>query len=392
MKKLESNVWKLYVIQSLRSFMLIMPVIVLFFQENGLSVQDVFVLQALFSVTTLALEIPTGYFADVFSRKTSLIIGGYLSVVGYAVYSISYGFWGFLVAETLLGISVGFVSGADSAMMYDTLLTLKRDEEYLRLSGRNTSISLFSEATASIMGGLMATYMGFRFPLCADVVVTACIVPLAISLVEPAIHNKMNREHSVAKIFEITRYALYGHAEIKWLIMCSSLVSASTLTMVWFIQPYLVETNVSVNAFGFVWAGLMTVAAFFSWHACQIERVLGRKHSLVVLIMLPVIGYALASTFWYQWSFLLLSCFYITRGIHNPVLSAYINGLIDSDIRATILSVKNIFGRLIFVVVGPVVGWVSSAYSLQIALMASGYFFFFFGVLGLLIMWHKKMI
>lgn len=370
--------------------MLIMPVIALFFKENGLSVQDIFVLQALFSVTTIALEAPTGYFADVFSRRAALIIGGFVSALGYVVYSMSYGFWGFLAAETLLGIGVGFVSGADSAMLYDTLLELKRDQEYLRLSGRNNSVSLLSEGLASIIGGLLAG-VSLRLPLQIDVMVTACIIPIALSLVEPDVQGKMQRGGGVKKVIEIAKYALHGHDEIKWLIMYSSLVSASTLTMVWFIQPYLLATKVPVELFGFVWAGLMMVAAFFSWHARRIERSLGRRGSFVLLIMLPVIGYGLTSISFHIWSPVFLVCFYIARGILDPVLSAYINGMITSDVRATVLSVKNIFGRLIFVVVGPAVGRVNDMYSLQVALMVSGGIFLLFGAMALSIMRYKKM-
>lgn len=52
-----------------------MPIIVLFFRENGLSMQDVFVLQALFSLVTIVLDVPTGHFSDMFSRKVSIVIG-----------------------------------------------------------------------------------------------------------------------------------------------------------------------------------------------------------------------------------------------------------------------------------------------------------------------------
>ncbi|RME62044.1 MAG: MFS transporter, partial [Candidatus Dadabacteria bacterium] len=52
-----------------------MPVIVLFFKENGLSMKDVFILQALFSVAVVIFEIPSGYFSDVVGRRTTLIVG-----------------------------------------------------------------------------------------------------------------------------------------------------------------------------------------------------------------------------------------------------------------------------------------------------------------------------
>ncbi len=388
MERLESNVWKLSAIQGLRSFMLIMPVMVLFFQENGLSVQDIFLLQALFAVVVIVVDIPTGYFADAWSRKASLIVGGCLSTIGYATYAMSYGFWGFLVAETLIGVGMGFVMGADSAMLYDTLLNLNRSDEYLRSSGRNMGVGLLAESIASVLGGF-AALVSLRFPLCLDVATTACIIPIAMSLVEPEVHGKSSRG-GIVRVIGIAKHALHGHPQIKWLILYSSFVSASTLTMVWFIQPYLLATHVPIALFGLVWAFLVGVAAFFSWYAQRIECVFGRRLSLILLIALPVAGYGLVSTFWSSWSFLWLLCFYVTRGISNPVLSSYLNEHIASDMRATVLSVKNIFGRLIFVIVGPTVGWVSDTYSLQAALQVSGTIFLLFGGTTLMIMWYKK--
>ena len=70
-----SNIWKLYVIKGLKWFMIVMPIVVLFFQENGLSLQEVMILQGMYSFMVAAMEIPSGYLADVFGRKNTLILG-----------------------------------------------------------------------------------------------------------------------------------------------------------------------------------------------------------------------------------------------------------------------------------------------------------------------------
>ena len=94
MKKanLESNVWKLYLIKATRCFILTVPIIVLFFKENGLSMKQILLLQALFSVAVLLLEVPTGFFSDIFGRKKSIIIGAILASMGFTVYALSHGF------------------------------------------------------------------------------------------------------------------------------------------------------------------------------------------------------------------------------------------------------------------------------------------------------------
>ena len=71
-----SNIWKLYVIKGLKWFMIVMPIVVIFFQENGLSLQEVMILQGMYSFMVAIMEIPSGYLADVFGRKNTLILGG----------------------------------------------------------------------------------------------------------------------------------------------------------------------------------------------------------------------------------------------------------------------------------------------------------------------------
>ncbi len=71
---------------------LVMPIIVLFYTANGLSMQEVFILQSVYSFTIMALEIPTGYLADLIGRKKSILSGCILGFAGYLTYSLSSGF------------------------------------------------------------------------------------------------------------------------------------------------------------------------------------------------------------------------------------------------------------------------------------------------------------
>ena len=119
---IQSNFWKLYAIVGLRWFLLIMPIIVLFFEENGLSLTDSMVLQAVFSIAVIVLEVPSGYYADVIGRRNSLVFGATLAFFGFVTYALAHGFWTFLAAELILGLGASFISGTDSALLYDSLL------------------------------------------------------------------------------------------------------------------------------------------------------------------------------------------------------------------------------------------------------------------------------
>jgi MFS family permease len=388
-RTLESNIWKLQAIKAFRWFMLIMPIIVLFFQENGLSMCEVFILQSVFSIAIVVLEVPSGYLADIVGRKVSIVAGCILAFAGYVAYSFSYGFWGFLIAELFLGFSTSFISGADSAMIYDTLLETGSEDEYKKIEGRMISVGNFSEGIAGLVGGFLAV-VSLRTPFYFEAAITFFSIPVALSLVEPARHKLDNSEGSVKSILRIVKYSLHEHAEVKWLIIYSALVTVSTLTMVWFIQPYLKLVGLPLALFGVVWAALQFSVGIFSFYAHKIELFVGRKTTLVSLIILTVIGYCLLSIFQSIWAIGFLLIFYFVRGICYPVLKDYINKIITSDIRATVLSVTSLVRRLIFSIFGPVIGWVSDLYSLPVALMLCGIIFLFWGGISLLLLHRHK--
>ena len=241
--------------------MLIIPVLVIFFLENGLTMAEVLILQSLFSIAIVLFEIPSGYFSDIIGRKLSIIAGCILSFAGFTVYSFSYGFWGFLAGELILGLGASFISGADSALLYDSLAYIKKERSYTKMEGRVTSIGNFSEGLASIAGGFLAL-ISLRTPLICEAVIIFFAIPIAFTLFEPPRNKLNNSEGNFRSILKIVKYSLHDHAEIKWLILYSSLVGASTLTIVWFIQPYLKSAGLPLALFWYC----MGYTAIFSWY------------------------------------------------------------------------------------------------------------------------------
>ncbi len=99
------------------------------------------------------------------------------------------------------------------------------------------------------------------------------------------------------------------------------------------------------------------------------------------MMALPVLGYTFLSFVHVIYGIVFLFLFYLARGFGSVVLSDYVNILIPSSIRATVLSIQAMMFRLVFVFVGPIVGYVSDAYTIHTALLFSGILFaVFFGI------------
>ena len=99
-----------------------MAVITLFWKDQiGLSLAQILLLQGVFSLATLLMEYPSGYLSDLLGYRFSLLLASALGVAGWGFYTVADSFAGVLLAEVLLGVSFAFISGADSALLFETL-------------------------------------------------------------------------------------------------------------------------------------------------------------------------------------------------------------------------------------------------------------------------------
>ncbi|MGL5545487.1 MAG: MFS transporter, partial [Tannerellaceae bacterium] len=269
---MKQNILALYAIKLSKWFSLVMPVIVLFYEKNGLTLQDIFMLKSVYSIAAVALEIPSGYLADVWGKKKCLLTGSILFFIGYLVYALTGSFQAFLVAEVLLGIGQTLVNGADSALLYDTTLHFKKQDLYLRYEGRIMMIGNFAEALAGIAGGLLAAY-SIRMPFYLQAVVAFSGIPAALFLKEYT--SKLDIKNPMKEIVRIVRYSLVTNKPLFYNIMFSGIIGAATLTMAWFVQPVLIDLKTPTSYFGVIWTVLNLTVGFSALYSDRVERAMG---------------------------------------------------------------------------------------------------------------------
>lgn len=351
-----------------------MPVVVLFYQGNGMGMQEIFTLKAIYSVAIVALEVPSGWMADFWGRKRTLFVGSLLGCAGFFTYSFAYGFWAFALAEIILGAGHAFVSGADSAMLYDSLKADNKTDHYLKHESRITSAGNFGEALAGVAGGLLAAY-SLRMPFYVQTLVAAIAIPAALTLVEPRVHS-VEHIHSIKKIFQNIRSALVNNLPLRQSMLISALTGGATLTFAWLVQPYFIALGVPVELYGILWTALNLTVGISSVFAHRIGNFVNGKFVIPLIILAITAGYLLTGIFISWWGISILFLFYLVRGVATPLLKNHLHQYTSSDVRATILSVRDFSIRIIFAVIGPALGWLTDHVSLQSAFLIAGGFYF----------------
>lgn len=370
MSKFSKNIPRLYLVKISKWFNMVMPIVVLFYQSNEMGMHDIFVLKAIYSVAIVVMEIPSGWMADVWGRKKTLILGSILGSVGFLLYSFSFGFWAFVIAEIVLGIGHSFVSGADSAMLYDSLKADNKTDKYTREEGRITSAGNFAEAIAGVVGGFLAA-ISLRTPFYFQFAVAAVAIPAALTMIEPKIHSN-EHVHSIKKLVQNIRNTFISNQNLRISILLSAVTGTATLTFAWLVQPFFKAINLPVEFFGIFWTALNLSVGISSIFAHKVEELLGKRWSILMVIILLSAGYFLAGISISYWGLAFLFLFYLVRGIATPIFKNYINQYTESEVRATMLSVRNFVIRIAFAVIGPLLGWITDNVSLNNAFILAG--------------------
>ncbi|MCK5332275.1 MFS transporter [Candidatus Parcubacteria bacterium] len=391
MNKIEGNIWKLYVFQILSGLFFFVPIMVLFWQENGLSITEIMILQSIYSVIIVLLEIPTGYFADVFGRRMSLISASVFVFLALLAYGLGYNFSQFLIAEILFAFSISLISGADSAMLYDTLKDLKKERLYKKIWGNILSYSFISLALASIIGGLVGK-VNLRWTMYLTLPFMFFLIPLSISLKEPHRHKLIFKKGYIVDMLRIIKTVILNNKKLKWLIIYSGVLLGFNGAGLWLYQPYFQISGLDIAYFGIVFASFYLVAALSSKYAHRIENYLGQKITLYMLIFLTGISYLLMSNFIFLFSFSFIFLQQLVNGLATPIIEDYINKATSSKIRATVLSIKNMSQRFFYAAIIPIIGWIVDVYSLIQALTILGITTLIVGIFSILMLRKVKVI
>jgi len=349
------NILLLNIFASLKMALLPMAIITLFWKDQiGLSLSEILMLQALFSLATLIMEFPSGYLSDRLGYRFALNLACLFGITGWTTYTFAGSFAGVLVAEIQLGISYAFISGADSALLYETLRHEGKEEEYAKHDGRMTAWAQAGEAAGAIgAGALYAWFPLLPFLLQIGVWISALIVCRNLKDIPAA---KRHTASHLREAFGIARKAFLLKPGLRYSILLAAMLGLASFYPVWLIQPYMQSINVPLVWFGPIWAVANLCVSFGSLLSHRIQYHLGARGTSLLLLALIAIGYTGLAFNQLIWGFAFYFLLTIMRGIQGPFLRLALQKQSERHERASILSLKSLTFRLGFVITAPLIG------------------------------------
>jgi MFS family permease len=355
MTSLRRNIPLLYAFSFLQMTLFPMAVITLFWKDQiGLSLSQILLLQSIFAVAMVVMEYPSGYISDRVGYRTALTAASILGILGWGVYTVAASFRDVLIAEILLGISTSFISGTDSALLYESLKGSGEEPAYAHCEGRSTGFGQTGEAAGALFAGVLyARYPLLPFVLQVGVWVLALL--LTRGLTEPRREPRLHGSH-LQEALASARYVFLENRRLRVTILLSIVLGLSSFYPVWLIQPYMRDTGVPLASFGPVWAGANLMVALFAVLSHRVRAFLGDRGMILLLVVLVWGGYLGLGCAVGVWGFLFYYLLTAMRGMRGPFLLHAAQAEIPSANRAGMLSLQSLCFRLLFALTGPLVG------------------------------------
>jgi hypothetical protein len=172
------------------------------------------------------------------------------------------------------------------------------------------------------------------------------MVLVALSFNEPK-RTKVELKKGYGKAFlKQVKEILMEQKALKWIIIYSALVLAFNQSVYPMYQNYFELIELDLVYFGLVFASFQVVSAFSSKFAHKAETAMGKRNILILLPFVVGVSYILMGSYLWVWAFLFIFMQQFVRGFRMVVINDYINKLVESEHRATILSVESLFSKL----------------------------------------------
>ena len=353
-QKLERNVPLLCAFHASQMALFPLAIITIFWQvDMGLSTGEIVLLQGIMALTVAVMEFPSGYLADMIGYRKTLGLSAFLMMMSWAIYIKAETFGQAVVAEVFQGVGWALVSGSDTALMFESLKSMKKEGEFTKWSGRMKFFGQSAEGTAALGAGLLYT-LSSRLPFMLETGVWLINMVLAFFMKEPERQEKASARRT--DFLKLLSY-LKQDSRILKIMFLATAIGLSSFIPVWLIPLYAKENGVTDVWLGPLWAGanyMVAIGAFFSH---RFEEKFGDFRTLLfclVLVLIAYLGLGLTASLF---SFLFYYLITFMRGVNMPILTHSLQKLLPSQFRASMFSVQSLIFRLSFALLSPVIAW-----------------------------------
>jgi len=346
----------------------------LFLLDAGLSNTQAFAANAFFTVGQVIFEVPTGVVADVWGRRASYLLGSITLLLSTLLYLYMWqttaAFWGWAVSSMLIGLGFTFFSGAVEAWLVDALAHHGFTGSLESVFAKGQTTAGVAMLSGSVAGGFIAQATNLGVPYILRAVLLGITLLTAFFLMKDIGFTPQKGAGPVREMRKIVRASVengWRRPPIRWVMLAAPFTMGVGIYAFYALQPYLLELYGDPNAYGVAGLAAAIVAGAQILGGLSVpllRRVFSRRTHVLILsgavsvVALALIGWT--SSFWM--AIVLLVVWAVAFSAATPMRQAYLNGLIPSEQRATVLSFDALMASGGGVVAQPALGRVADVW------------------------------
>jgi len=343
----------------------------IFLLDAGLDNAGAFAANAFYTLGQVIFEVPTGVVADTRGRQFSYVLGAatlLLSTVLYLVmWQVRAPLAGWAVASILLGLGFTFFSGATEAWLVDALQATGFTGQLERVFGRAQTVSGVAMLIGTVSGGVIAQATNLGVPYVIRAAMLGVTMVVAIRFMHDLGFTPQRDVGPVAAVRTVIRGSVDGgfrNPPVRWLMLAAPFSAGAGIFVFYASQPYLLQLYGDKTAYGIAGLAAAIVAGvqiFGGLMVSRVRRLFGRRTTALLIggvvnvVLLGVLGV----TGSFVVALLLLAGWGFVFAVESPLRQAFINGLIPSEQRATVLSFDSLMASAGGVVAQPALGRVA---------------------------------
>lgn len=367
-----TQVNKFYLASFLKNQSYFVPIIVLFFQDLGLSFSEIFWIFTIGSAFAFLIEVPTGVIADLYGNRRSIIFSKFTIFISFIAFGFAFNFWTLIIANLLYELGKSFRSGTETAYVYNYLEENKGAPRYTVVKVNQKFYARLSESLAALFGGFIAYRLGFNW------VFLIAAIPALVNFIQTLSweHLAESQEKQIKtwkNSFAFTKKAfkeLRGNRVVLNVIINISLFTAAFAALDKFVQPYMKNSGLDLQYFGAVYAIFLILVAFLVKYLARFEERWGEANIMnysAILALIPLI--ILATGVSSVWAIGLFFIVLMVDNFRSPVANSLFHDQVGKANRATMGSILSLVTAVNKLWVLPVIGYFADFYSMSVAIL-----------------------
>ncbi len=305
----------------------------LYYMERGLTMEQVLIMISVFSLATVLAEYPTGIIADTFSHKKSVILGSFFSAIIALLKSIPSGFYFYTTLFVLSAISFAMKSGSDTAILHRISKDFKKDLAHIN------AVTLVWNVVSVIIGAT-----AYKIHISLPYILSAITMFISIFFIASIkIDDKKNKKSgniyktATAGIKNLKRYKI-----LRFGLFFSGVFIAFFYAIKWLVPALLKIHNIDATVMGTILSVSILVLALST-------KLSGTRYDVSLKFAVPILLISSLSLGFASNVFAITAIvmvIYFFRGFFTTHMTVLVNKYSTDDIRASMLSLQSLVGRL----------------------------------------------